>query len=69
MKGTWTLAVIIRTFTPRLIVLDPFFGAGTTGLVCEKLGRGWVGLELNEEYCEIAAKRIEMEAAQGKLFA
>jgi DNA modification methylase len=50
-------------------VLDPFFGAGTTGLVAEKLCREWVGLELNEEYCAIAADRIEQEARQLKLFA
>jgi len=49
-------------------ILDPFMGAGTTGLVCEKLGRRWVGLELNEAYCKIAEKRINAEAAQRKLF-
>lgn len=40
------------------IVLDPFFGSGTTGLVAQKLGRQWIGLELSAEYCEIAKKRI-----------
>ena len=49
--------------------LDPFFGTGTSGVVCEKLGRKWVGIELNEKYCEIAAKRIEQETQQLKLFA
>jgi len=39
-------------------VLDPFFGAGTTGLVAQKLGKKWIGIELNEEYCKIAEKRI-----------
>jgi len=41
------------------IILDPFFGAGTTGVVAKKLGRDWVGCELNEEYLEIAKRRIE----------
>jgi DNA modification methylase len=40
------------------VVLDPFFGAGTTGLVALRLGREFIGIELNEEYCEIARKRI-----------
>lgn len=43
----------------RGIVLDPFFGSGTTGLVAEKHGRDWVGIELNQEYVEIAKKRLE----------
>ena len=40
------------------IVLDPFFGAGTTGLVAKKLGRQFIGIELNPEYVKIAEARI-----------
>lgn len=40
------------------IVLDPFFGAGTVGLVSMKKGRKFIGIELNEDYCKIATKRI-----------
>jgi DNA modification methylase len=40
------------------IVLDPFFGAGTVGLVSIKKGRKFIGIELNEDYCKIATKRI-----------
>ena len=40
------------------IVLDPFMGAGTTGLVARKLSRHYVGYELNAEYIKIAEKRI-----------
>lgn len=40
------------------IVLDPFFGAGTVGLVSMKKGRKFIGIELNEDYCKIAIKRI-----------
>lgn len=50
------------------LVLDPFFGSGTTGLACEKLGRKWIGIEISEAYCAIAKKRIEQEARQIKLF-
>lgn len=44
---------------PGDTVLDPFFGAGTTGLVAKKHGRNFIGIELNAEYVEIAKKRIE----------
>lgn len=39
-------------------VLDPFFGAGTTGLVAAELGRNCMGIELNPEYARIAAERL-----------
>ena len=39
-------------------VIDPFFGAGTTGLVAARLGRDAIGIELNPEYAKMAAKRI-----------
>jgi site-specific DNA-methyltransferase (adenine-specific) len=51
------------------LVFDPFLGSGTTAVACERLGRRWIGIELEEKYCEIAARRIEDEAAQLKLFA
>ena len=48
-------------------VLDIFMGAGTTGLVAEKMNRNWVGIDLNKEYCDIAIKRIDNEREQLKL--
>lgn len=39
-------------------VLDPFFGAGTTGLVAKKLGREYVGIEMNPDYIKIAEERL-----------
>ena len=39
------------------IVLDPFFGSGTTGIAAQELSRHWVGIELNPEYIEIAERR------------
>ncbi len=50
------------------VVLDPFLGSGTTAVACEELNRKWVGIEISEKYCEIAAKRIEAENKQLKLF-
>lgn len=40
------------------LVLDPFFGAGTVGVVCQKMTRRFVGIELNPQYVEIAKKRL-----------
>jgi len=44
------------------IVLDPFIGAGTTGLVSRQLGRDWIGIELNPRYAAMATKRIRSYA-------
>lgn len=38
------------------VVLDPFFGSGTTGRVAARLGRQWIGIDLSTEYCEMAAR-------------
>ena len=41
------------------IVLDPFFGSGTTGWVAQRLSRKWIGCELNKDYIKIAKKRFQ----------
>lgn len=41
------------------IVLDPFFGTGTTGIVAKKLKRKWIGIEQNQKYVEAAQKRLK----------
>lgn len=46
------------TFNRNDIVLDPYFGSGTVGVVCEKFNRRWIGIEINPKYCEIAKERI-----------
>jgi len=43
------------------LVLDPFIGAGTTAVVAERLGRQWLGCELNPEYAAIAQTRIQQQ--------
>lgn len=41
------------------VVLDPFFGSGTTGAVAKKLGRNWIGIEQDKKYIRVAQKRID----------
>jgi modification methylase len=50
--------VILAASKPGDLVLDPFFGTGTTGAVARRLGRKWIGLERDPGYAEIASKRI-----------
>jgi site-specific DNA-methyltransferase (adenine-specific) len=49
-------------------ILDPFMGSGTTGVACVKLGRKFIGIELDEKYFNIACKRIEEAYKQPDLF-
>jgi len=58
--------VILSSSNPDDIVLDPFFGTGTTGAVAKKLHRHWIGIEQNEEYIRVAQERInEIQAPVG----
>ena len=59
---------ILAGSPPHGIVLDPFSGSGTTGVVAAKLGRKFIGIELNKSYCEMAQKRIAPYEQQAKLF-
>ncbi len=50
--------VILAASDPGDVVLDPFFGTGTTGAVAKRLHRHWIGIEREKKYVEIARKRI-----------
>ena len=50
--------VLLSTSKPGDVVLDPFFGSGTTGAVAKKLGRRFIGVEREQSYAEIAMERI-----------
>jgi len=43
------------------IILDPFLGSGTTAVACKRLGRKFIGIEINQEYCKIAEERLAQE--------
>jgi len=48
-----------RAARESAFVLDPFFGAGTTAVAAEQLGRDWLGIELNPDFAELAERRIQ----------
>ena len=50
--------VLVGSTNPGDVVLDPFFGTGTTGAVAKMLGRDWIGIEREEAYRKVAVKRI-----------
>ena len=52
--------LILASSRPGDLIFDPFLGSGTASVVAKKLGRHWCGIELNEEYCMLAEKRLEM---------
>ena len=43
------------------IVWDPFLGSGTTAVACKQLGRRFIGIEINPDYCKIAEQRLAQE--------
>lgn len=53
---------------PNSQIIDPFMGSGTTGVACHNLGHRFIGVEQDEEYFDIACKRIEHAQRQLKLF-
>ena len=60
----WCISFVPETVT----ILDPFLGSGTTLVAAAELHRQAVGIEIEERYVEIAAKRIERVLNQGELF-
>lgn len=50
------------------VVADPFMGSGTTGVACARLGRRFIGVEIEPRYFDIACKRIEQAYRQADLF-
>lgn len=53
--------LVEKVATKEMTVLDPFMGSGTTLRVCKDRGMRAIGIEMNEEYCEIAVNRLSQE--------
>lgn len=63
--STW---ILYHRWTPDGTVFDPYMGAGGTGVACAHAGRGYIGIEKNETYYNIAKERISKALQQPKLF-
>jgi site-specific DNA-methyltransferase (adenine-specific) len=60
----WCLGFVPKART----ILDPFMGSGTTGVACARLGRRFIGIEIEPRYFDIACRRIEAAYKQSDLF-
>ena len=67
-KPVALLEKLIEITLQDAIVLDPFMGSGTTGVVCAKLGRKFIGIEIEERYFQIACERIQKAYDQPDFF-
>ena len=63
----WMHWIIGLASRPDEAILDPFMGSGTTGVACAKLGRRFIGVEIEPRYFEIACRRIEAAYAEPRL--
>ena len=52
--------LVLASSNPTEVVFDPFLGSGTTSVVAKKLGRRFLGIEINEEYCLLSERRLEL---------
>ena len=64
----WMLWAIDLASIASETVLDPFMGSGTTGVACAKMGRRFIGIEIEPKYFQIACRRIEQAYAQPDFF-
>ncbi len=59
--------IVLASSNPGDVVFDPFAGVGTTAVVAKKLGRRFVAVEMAEEYCLLAEKRLALAAADSRI--
>lgn len=65
---SWMRWAVSRSTRAGETILDPFMGSGTTGVACVKLGRKFIGIEIEPKYFDIACRRIEAAYKQPDLF-
>lgn len=66
-KG-WKPTCDCNVGTKKPIILDPFFGSGTTGVVAVKYGRNYIGIDLSVDYCKVSKARLSKKTEQEELF-
>jgi len=57
---SWIEPFVLNSSKENDLVLDPFFGSGVVGAVCERLKRRYIGVEISREYCRVARKRLNL---------
>jgi site-specific DNA-methyltransferase (adenine-specific) len=62
------LIELLLQWCPTGTIADPFMGSGTTGVACARLGRRFIGIEIEPKYFDIACRRIEQAQRQKDLF-
>ena len=69
VKPIKLMEYLIRLVTPKEgIVLEPFAGSGTTLIACKQQGFNYIGIEREQEYCDIAEARLKAVKVQGEIF-
>ena len=69
VKPIKLMEYLVRLVTPKEgIVLEPFAGSGTTLIACKQQGFNYIGIEKEQEYCDIAEARLKAVQVQGELF-
>ena len=72
-KHSAAFPIALPTFFVKLftkegdVVLDPFVGSGTTAMACRELNRRCIGIEIKEEYAEIARRRVSLGMADAPI--
>lgn len=59
--------IMLASSGPNDFILDPFLGSGTSSVVAKKLGRRYLGIDANEEYCLLAERRLEMAESDSRI--
>ena len=67
-KPEWLMAHFMERLPPSHTICDPFMGSGTTGLACAKLGRSFVGIEIDSGHFDTACRRIEAAQREPDMF-
>lgn len=68
-KPVYLMAEYVRNSSCRGdLVIDPFMGSGTTGVACARLGRSFIGIELDEAFFDMACERLEREITRPDMF-
>ena len=67
VKPLWIISDFVLRIPEEATILDPYMGSGTTAIACLHAGRRFIGIEIEQKYCDIAVERIEKALMQPQL--